>query len=233
MSLYLDSTGGLQQEGGAIALTCPHCHVLAHLTPVSVPQFQALFIHRPAQVGIVFRCDACNAPVFLKYTVKMYGAQRIELSPHYIELERARERFSMLYLPDHCELLFREALACYSAGHFNAFASLCRRTAQGMFQNMGNNSRLKIFDLLTEIREIAELDSESFALIKRIVFDNDIEQYGFPALDAQSAGILLEVMKDLLYQCYVRRGKLRQAVRVRRFFASERTQDKVTSIHAS
>jgi hypothetical protein len=234
MSIYIDSNSRLHHEqGSAFALNCPHCQVFAHMTPLSVPQFVPLVTHRPAQVGVVFRCDACNAPVFLKFPVKIYAGNRVELNPHYSELERPREKFSMLYLPEQCESLFREALACYSAGYFNAFASLCRRTAHSMFANIGDNSRLKIFDLLSEIREMAELDSESFALIKKIVFDNDTEHTGFPILTAHSAGLLLEVMKDLLYQCYVRRGKLRQAVKVRHFFAAERNADNVTQMKAA
>ena len=43
------------------------------------------------------------------------------------------------------------------------------------------------------------------------------------------AGVLLELLKDLLYQAYVRRGKLQQATMVRRFFADE-TLDKITPI---
>jgi hypothetical protein len=35
-------------------------------------------------------------------------------------------------------------------------------------------------------------------------------------LDQESAGILLEVMRDLLYQTFVRRARLVQAVNLRR-----------------
>jgi hypothetical protein len=37
----------------------------------------------------------------------------------------------------------------------------------------------------------------------------------------QLAGVLLEVTKDLLYQVYVRKGRLQQAMMMRRFFADE------------
>ena len=52
-------------------------------------------------------------------------------------------------------------------------------------------------------------------------------------LDARYAGILLEVMKDLLYQAYVRRGKLQQAMMVRRFFVEENARSKVTPLKVS
>ena len=74
MAVYIDSSGRLHhdQESG-LALNCPHCGVLAHVTPVSVPDFNALQQHKPSQVGLVYRCAACNAPVFLRFTVKLYG----------------------------------------------------------------------------------------------------------------------------------------------------------------
>ena len=36
-----------------------------------------------------------------------------------------------------------------------------------------------------------------------------------------SQGTQLEVVKDLLYEAYVRKGKLQQAIMVRRFFLDE------------
>ena len=41
--------------------------------------------------------------------------------------------------------------------------------------------------------------------------------------------MLLELVKDMLYEAYVRKGKLQQAMMVRRFFADE-TLDKITPI---
>ena len=44
---------------------------------------------------------------------------------------------------------------------------------------------------------------------------------GDKLLGGPQAGILLEVLKDLFYQCFVRRGKLNRALKVRRFFVEE------------
>ena len=41
--------------------------------------------------------------------------------------------------------------------------------------------------------------------------------------------MLLELVKDMLYEAYVRKGKLQQAMMVRNFFAEE-TLDKITPI---
>jgi hypothetical protein len=66
--------------------------------------------------------------------------------------------------------------------------------------------------------------------VKKVIFGGDDEpRPNLPALDASQAGVLLEVMKDLLYEAYVRRGKLQQAMMVRRFFVAD-PGDKVTPL---
>ena len=115
MSIHIDSNSRLHHDQEAsFALVCPHCQVLSHMTAVSIPQFAQLSAHKPNHVGIVYRCDSCNAPVFLKFPVKIYAATRVELAPNYLELERPREKFTYTYLPEESELLFKEALGCYA-----------------------------------------------------------------------------------------------------------------------
>lgn len=231
MSIYIDSNSRLHHDQEAsFALVCPHCQVFSHLTAVSIPQFPQLVAYKPSHIGLVYRCDSCSAPVFLKFPVKIYAGNRVELAANYSELERPREKFTFTYLPEEAEALFKEALGCYAQGHFNAFASMCRRTAQAVFRDLGEAGKLKVFDQLAEVREMAELDQDTFGLLKKILFDTDADSYpSFPALSVEHAGILLEVMKDLLYQAYIRRGKMQQAMMVRRYFAEE-TGPKITTI---
>ncbi|HEX4023424.1 MAG TPA: hypothetical protein VHX52_01775 [Steroidobacteraceae bacterium] len=226
MSVYIDGSDRLHHDQGqSLALTCPHCLVLAHITPFAVPRFTDLNTHRPRQVGLVYRCDACNAPIFLRFNVRGYGSQRVELSSQFSEIERPREKFSFTYLPEAVETLFREALLCYSHGAFNAFASMCRRTMQAAFAQLGEGGKLRVFDQLNELREIAQIDAASFAAIKRVIFGSDADPApGLPPLDDDQSGLLLEVMKDLLHQSYVRKGRLQQAMLVRRFFSDQGEQ---------
>jgi hypothetical protein len=231
MSVYVDSSSRLHHDQEhSLALSCPHCQVYSHITAVSIPQYSELVASRPSHVGIVYRCDSCSAPIFLKFAVKMYAANRVELANNFVELERAREKFNFTYLPESVERLFREALGCYSSGHFNAFASMCRRTAQAAFQDLGENGRLRIFEQTREAREMAEIDNETFSIVKKVLFSNDADPSPqWPDLSANEAGVLLELVKDMLYQAYVRKGKLQQAMMVRKFFADE-TLDKITPI---
>lgn len=230
MAVFIDSSGRLHHDqDSGLALHCPHCQVLAHITPVSVPDFNALQQHKPAQVGLVYRCESCNAPVFLRFAVKVYAGSRVELAPNFVELERPRERFNFTYLPEDAEALLKEAFACFSAACYNAFASMCRRVAQCVFADLGEDGKLALYGELANIRQLAELDDESFAVVRKILFDPDAPgRAAMPVIDAFQAGVLLEVVKDLLYQAYVRRGRLQQAMMVRRYFAGD--ESKVTPL---
>lgn len=230
MSVYIDTQSRLHHDQEQhLAVTCPHCQVLAHITPMAVPQYEQLMAVRPTHAGLVFRCDSCNAPVFLKFTIKVYAANRVELASTFVELEHAREKFSFTYLPEYSELLFKEALAVYSAGCFNAFASMCRRTAQTIFGDLGDSGRLKLFDELNEIRDLAEIDMGTFTAVKKVIFDDEPRAL-LPTLDPYQAGVLLEVMKDLLHQAYVRKGRLQQAMMVRRYFIDQDDAPTVTAL---
>ena len=161
-------------------------------------------------------------PIFLRFTVRVYGAARIELSPQFTEIERAREKFSFTYIPEDVELLFREALTCYAQGAFNAFASMCRRTMQTVFVDLGEPGKLRLFDELNAVRELANLEPDIFNKVKQVLFGAELDTHApVPLIDGYEAGIMLESAKDLLYEAYVRKGKLQQAIMVRRFFLDE------------
>jgi hypothetical protein len=220
MSIYITPQDELHVEYQGIALTCPHCSTLTHLTAVAVPKFEELSRRRPKHIGIVFRCDTCVEPIFLKFAAKAYTALRVELASNYMEIERARENFPLTYLPEEAEELFKEALNCYSASCFNAFASMSRRTAQSLFRELGERGKLELFDKLQEIRGLADLDDDTFSVLRAVLFGSDSDPWpNHPNVNAERAGILLEVMRDLLYQTFVRKARLVQAVTFRKFVA--------------
>ena len=207
-------------EDDRIGLECPYCGVHAHMTPQSIPSAARLIQTKPKHVGLVYQCDACRAPIFLRFAVKEITADHVELYRNFIELERPKERFPFSYLPKHTEVLFREALACYSGNNFNAFASMCRRSAASAFAALGEGGKLRAFEEVMVAQDIAGIDDVSFAPIKVILFDSGQEEH-LPILNRAQAGILLEVLKDMFYQCFVRHGKLTRALKVRRFFVQE------------
>ena len=210
----------MSSEDDRIGLDCPYCGVHANMTPQSVPNAAQLIRTKPKHVGLVYQCDACRAPVFLRFAVKEITSDHVELYRNFVELERPKERFPYSYLPKHTAMLFREALSCYSSNNFNAFASMCRRSAASAFVALGEGGKLRAFEEVLVAQEIAGIDDDSFAPIKIILFEAGEEEY-LPLLNRFQAGILLEVMKDMFYQCFVRRGKLSRALKVRRFFVEE------------
>ena len=221
--MILDNEQGFSSDTGEhIGLECPYCGVYAHMSPQSVPSPAALLRDRPKHVGLVYQCDSCKAPVFLRFAVKEFGDNRVELYRNFVELERPKERFAFSYLPKHTEVLFREALSCYSGNNFNAFASMCRRSALSAFEEMGEGGKLRAFEEAMVAQDIAGIDDDTFAPIKVILFEHGQEE-DLPLLNRAQAGILLEVLKDVFYQCFVRRGKLTRALKVRRFFVEEGT----------
>ena len=233
--MYIDSASHLHHDQEKnLVVTCPHCQVVAHITAAAVPRFEDLQLYKPKQVGVVYLCDNCHMPIFLRFTARTYGANRIDLSAQFIEVERAKEKFTFTYLPEEVEVLFKEGLTCFSAGAFNAFASMCRRTAQAVFAEMGEAGKMRLFDELNKVRDMAGIAPEAFAKIKNILFGAETDpRPNPPPLDGYEAGVVLEVIKDLLYEAYVRKGKLQQAMMVRRFFLDETATNLSTLVTAS
>jgi len=204
------------------AMECPHCRTHAHMTPSALPDFAALQAGQPATLGMVFQCDACHAPVFMRYCVKSIDAESIELyaTPH--EVEKPQERFSYAYIPNPVAINFRDALGCYRNGLMQAFAAMCRLTAQTIFDEKGEAGKLRIFNELSEIVRVAELDDATAHDLRSIIFSSDSDSLSFPdGLDRATAAILMEIMKDMLHQTYVRYGRLQKALKMRRLFADQ------------
>jgi hypothetical protein len=225
MHVFIDSTSALHfGDERETARNCPHCHAFSRMSPTAMPTFDSLLVQKPRSVGVVLRCHACNAPVFLRFATRAFGSNRVELSPQAFDVERPVEKFAFNYVPEDVEIFFREALICYSHNQFQAFASMCRRTAAVTFADLGNSTKLRLFDSLSDVREMAEIDEPTFAVVMRVIFASGVDPVvDLPVIDTYQSAVLLEVMKDFLYQAYVRKGRLQHAMKVRKFFVQERT----------
>ena len=222
-NVLIDSTSTMYfGDERETARNCPRCHAFSRMSPQATPTFDELLLQKPRSIGVVLRCHACNAPVFLRYATRAFVNNRVEFAPQAVDVERPIEKFAFNYVPEDVETFFREALVCYSHMQFQAFASMCRRTAAVTFADLGNFTRLKLFDSLSDVREMADINEDTFAVVMRIIFAGDAEPLlDLPTIDTYQAAVLLELMKDFLYQAYVRKGRLQQAMKVRRFFAQE------------
>ena len=81
-------------------------------------------------------------------------------------------------------------------------------------------------DTLIDILRACEVDAVTANTVETVLFADDDE---LPQITPDEAAVLVEALKDLFYQSYVRTAKLRAAMKMRRFFAGEGS-DKVTPI---
>lgn len=201
------------------ALRCPHCSVQSNVSAVSIPRYEYLARFQPQEVGVAYRCDSCNAPVFLQFRVTQYdtGNGRIWLSSEYREVERPQETYEFQYLPEPVAEDFREALTCYSNGCLNAFAAMCRRSVQSASAELGVDGKDKVLNQLRDLKGMAAIDDNTFEILKQITISgHDGAHPHLPKLSEKRAAVLLELMKDVLYQLFVRGAKVREAMESRK-----------------
>jgi len=213
MPVFLDHQNRLHRS--TATGECPHCGATAHQSLMACPGFGRLQAERPEKVGIVLQCDACHTPLFVRFRIRAWLDDRVEFHPAPELMEQSPERFSYSHLPETVATPLREALACYSAGLLQAYSVMCRSTILAVLDDQGERSRLRIFDQVAEARALANIDEATFTVLRRALFESDAR--GPTQLTRAQASILLEVLKDLLYQTYVRRAKLQQALRLRQF----------------
>jgi hypothetical protein len=188
----------------------------------SVPDFAQMRIHRPKQAGIALHCDACDMPVFFRYGIREYRARRIEFFARGYQIERPAESFSYGYLPAAVADAFKDALGCYTNGLLTAFAVMCRRTVLATFDELGDRGKLKCYEQVNEIQKLAHIEADDFDIVRSIIFEMELAKTtDSPTITHMQAAILLETMKDMLHQVYVRGGKLQKALQLRRYFAEQ------------
>jgi hypothetical protein len=226
VAIYVNKNNGFEQSEPTTRV-CPHCGTHAQLIPIAHSSFAVLVRTHPKQAGLLFSCAACNEPRFLRAAVRAIGADRVELAPNLVEVERARERFQYAYLPDTIEQLLRETLDCYSLGAHNAFATMCRRTTRAALRGLGTATKSRWQDTVQEVLRVCEVDAVTADTVNAVLFADGDDP---PAITPDEAAVLVEALKDLFYQSYVRTAKVRAAMRVRRFFAGESAAATVTPI---
>jgi len=200
-------------------MKCPQCGVQSNISAISIPRYEFAARFQPPKLGIAYRCDSCNGTLFLRFPVALYEIinNRIVISDEYEEVERPQETFEFNFLPKTVADDFREALICYSNSCFNAFAAMCRRSIQSSFQELGAEGKDKVLNQLQDVRDTAAIDEETFDILKQIIIaGHDGAHPHLPPLSPPRAAILLELMKDVLYQLFVRKQKIRESIELRK-----------------
>ena len=199
-----------------VNLRCPHCSTATALIPISVPRFSMIHRFKLTETGLVYRCSSCNEAVFLKYKVKQL-TNPILLSDEYEQVTTALEPFEMQYLSSPVSDDFREALTCYANCCWNAFAAMCRRCIQSIATTLGAEGSTKVQTQLRDLETMGVADDETFERLREVMLaGHDGAHPHLPSLSPARAAVLLQLMKDVLYQLFVRPAKIREAGELRR-----------------
>ncbi len=132
---------------------------------------------------------------------------------------KTREQLGLNYLPASVAEPFKEALGCYSHGLMGAFFAMCGLTARAVFDDVGEAGRLRCFEDFREMQRLAGLTPEVAEHVQQIIFGTG-NPHGDDRADRLVGAATFEAMKDLLYQTYVRGGRLRSALQMRQLFAA-------------
>lgn len=198
------------------SVKCPHCDTKSGLSAVSIPRWDLIRRFNLSKVGIVYSCDACHAPVFLRFVVRDVAENPLWINEDFEEVERPSETFEFNYLPNEVAADFKEALICYGNVCLNAFAAMCRRTVQSACTVLGTAGSTKVQSQLDELKEMGVIDEAAHDQLKQIILSgHDGAHPHLPSLDAERAEVLLELMKDILYQLFVRQAKIKEAKELR------------------
>jgi len=214
----------ISHDAMAAPMECPSCREQGPMTPISRPDFASLKACRPEHAGLVFLCLRCQAPVFVRYKITSIGEDEIDLQANPQPGDKTEERLNMAYLPPAVAKSYKDALGCYQHGLYEAFALMCRQVSESVIHDLGERGKMKVFNHIEELRGIVELDSKMFDTVSRAVF-GDEGTHTPDSMTRSEAAVLLEILKDLLYQTYVREARLKRALKMRSFFASAGTEE--------
>jgi len=196
---------------------CPHCGDKTNLILTSPPDYALLSRYKPQNIGMVFQCSSCLFPIFLKFTVSRYEAYKIHIENNPVEIEKPTIDFEFEFIPENVVSDFKEALGCYSICAYNGFAAMSRRTIQSAADEIGAKGKSKVQHQIKEMKEMSDIDDETFDILNQIIINgHDGAHPHLPSLSAERAEILLVLLKDVMYQLFVRKGKLRKAADLRK-----------------
>lgn len=208
-------------------LPCPHCGTKSNLSAVSIPEIRQAVRYKVEQIIIGYRCDSCNAPVALRFQVTGLSDNQLNLSEEYEELERPMETFDYQHLPNDVASDFKEALTCYSHGCCNAAAAMCRRTIQSVATNLGATGTSKVEKQILDAKDTADMDDDTFAGLKEVMLGgHDGAHPHLPEVTTERAAVLVEMMKDVLTQIYVRKERIQTAMKLRQQAIAEKKAEK-------
>lgn len=192
---------------------CAHCDVVSEFGLLGIPDWSSLHHVRPARLAVTAICPACRLPTLLVSGPLRFEANRLECALPLEATPPPRVQFPLETLPATVQSLTEDALACYQYGQYLGMALLCHQVVRASNQVLGGQQRLRMFNIVTESAELADMDEPTLRLCRHILFDlskSDVPMT--PALSAGQARALLALTRDLLHQLFVRRAQMRRAM---------------------
>ena len=159
------------------------------------------------RIASVFLCESCLHFAYIEWKF-IAGDQKnpTVADPQYIGI--ALPETNLTYVPGSVSKDFDEARKCFGAGCYNAFASMCRRTIQSIFEDKGSEGRTKIEKQFANFREEYPDEETIDTLDQLIKAGHDGAHPHLPEVSETRANIMLQLMNDLFDQLYNRPGRI-------------------------
>jgi len=189
---------------------CPHCSVYnPNLNMVGGEIGSQNFDGKDKRVWKIYVCSKCGGVVSAYSTSSSTNV--IEYYPSH-----QAETFDFEYLDGDVADDFKEALKCYSHKCYNAFAAMCRRTIQSAATALGAKGKDKVTKQINNLKDLADIDSETYEVLEQIIIaGHDGAHPHLPNLSPERSVILLELMKDVLNELFVRKAKIQKSIEER------------------
>jgi hypothetical protein len=232
MKILSDDT--ISHDAVVLNSGCAQCQTEAHLTLISRPDFNSLKVCRPAITGLAFLCLKCQSPTLVTYTIKHIGEHEILLGEVVRHEDKTDGHVILNYLPSTIKKMYEDAIGCYEHDLLEPFALMCRQTIEAIIKDLGDTGKMRVFNHIEELRDILKIEPCMFDSIDQIIFGPEKPTQRDTIFGKTESAVLLEIMKDLLYQIYVRKARLQRVFNIRQFFAEQKTPfdgNKITHIH--
>jgi len=186
--------------------TCPHCGQRSSFTRMQDLIENVARAAKLREIMVVYHCDACLAPVPVRYDVVDWDPARVDRPRMALPVV---ESYDLEHVPESVARVIREALDCLSVEAYLGFAAMARRAVRAIVEDLGPEGEARLERQVEEILELAGLDDDWKARARQAL--RPTPGVAEPDLDARGAKVLLSLLRDLTYQLYTRPGRVRWA----------------------
>lgn len=162
-----------------------------------------------------YACDACLAPIAIEWTINSWPEDGPPLVRDPRPVTPLGAAFDREGLPPEVDAPLSEATACWNAGAYNAFAWMCFRAIEAMGDDaLGAGSPAPVRDRIDDAMEVLGLPDGWKALVRRVLVPPDGRpRPSLPAINRERATVLSAIVRDLVYELYVRPSRMKDSVR--------------------